>query len=475
MKRNSTLYIVSIFFILFIGVLLIRSHTFTDNSSVSKNRKIELAKTVEAANSQCMDDADSSKSPDGGTYSGNTGYYNQNEGFCYNVGATSAVAYNCTNPATNTFSQSDCHNGNRCNLNGKTAVCDGSTPIPFITSQIGSGTCTVPGTQIQIKQGFSRCKNNVIYQCQQGGTPPKEVPCKDDVNTKRSCTDSAGDMPPTFACTEGPVDSQGSTAALTATPAPGYWIPQPGYNCGRTVGDPEADDLSTSCCNSAIASWGDLPVDSVDLGPFDDIPLMDKLKAFVLQGLSSSFNSLPLPIDLFNFADKSPFSVKNIKKALNSVPVCLPGGIQSTASRKDPTCKCIVDPDSGKIDLSSLSSLCNAIKNNGEKAQCVSCVGGQHNVFGGGIWTGLGCINVSENGFINSAVNIGISLGGGFSLMCIIYAAFLLQTSGGSPEAIKKARDLMTSCITGLLLMIFAVFILRLIGYDILKLPGFGN
>ena len=74
MKRNSTLYIASIFFILFIGVLLIRSHTFTDNSSVSKNRKIELAKTVEAANSQCMDDADSSKSPDGGTYSGNTGY-----------------------------------------------------------------------------------------------------------------------------------------------------------------------------------------------------------------------------------------------------------------------------------------------------------------------------------------------------------------------------------------------------------------
>ena len=40
-------------------------------------------------------------------------------------------------------------------------------------------------------------------------------------------------------------------------------------------------------------------------------------------------------------------------------------------------------------------------------------------------------------------------------------------------EKIKKAQDLLTSCIMGLMLIIFAVFILRLVGVNILRIPGF--
>ena len=66
---------------------------------------------------------------------------------------------------------------------------------------------------------------------------------------------------------------------------------------------------------------------------------------------------------------------------------------------------------------------------------------------------------------------IGVGLAGGFSLLCIIYAAFMMQSSEGNPEKLKKAQEMITSCIMGLMLIIFSVFILRLIGVNLLKIP----
>ena len=88
-----------------------------------------------------------------------------------------------------------------------------------------------------------------------------------------------------------------------------------------------------------------------------------------------------------------------------------------------------------------------------------------------GFWTGIGCIPLSLGGFTEYIFTLGIGLGGIIALLCIIYSAFQMQASRGNPEKIKKAQELLTSCIMGLMLIIFSVFILRLISVDILRIP----
>ena len=100
--------------------------------------------------------------------------------------------------------------------------------------------------------------------------------------------------------------------------------------------------------------------------------------------------------------------------------------------------------------------------------QCLSCVNS------GGYYSGLGCTPLTLPALISQYVlGIGIGLAGGISLLCIMYSAFRMQTSQGNAEAIKKAQETLTSCITGLILIIFSVLILKLIAQDILRIPGF--
>jgi hypothetical protein len=46
------------------------------------------------------------------------------------------------------------------------------------------------------------------------------------------------------------------------------------------------------------------------------------------------------------------------------------------------------------------------------------------------------------------------------------------MTSGGDPRKAKAAKELLTSAIAGLLMIIFSVYILDLIGIRILNIPG---
>lgn len=104
-----------------------------------------------------------------------------------------------------------------------------------------------------------------------------------------------------------------------------------------------------------------------------------------------------------------------------------------------------------------------------ELKSCLSCANTN------GMWTGMGCLPLDLNTLITSFVlTSGIGIGGGFALLCIIYAAFMMQSSEGNPEKLKKAQEMMTSCIMGLMLIIFSVFILKIIGVNILRIPGFG-
>lgn len=118
----------------------------------------------------------------------------------------------------------------------------------------------------------------------------------------------------------------------------------------------------------------------------------------------------------------------------------------------------------------SFEQMCLNIKNPNEKAKCISCVGSASCY-----WSGIGSVYTDLPSFINKNLfGIFLSFAGVLTLLCIIYSAFILQTSSGNPERIKKARQNLTSCISGLLVIIFSIFILRIIGGDIIKIPGIG-
>lgn len=93
-----------------------------------------------------------------------------------------------------------------------------------------------------------------------------------------------------------------------------------------------------------------------------------------------------------------------------------------------------------------------------------------------GIQTAIGCITVLETPeiFVGELLKWAIGIGGGIAFLLILYAGFMIMTSQGNPERLKAGQELMTSAISGLVLLIFSVFILNFIGVDILKLGNFG-
>lgn len=150
---------------------------------------------------------------------------------------------------------------------------------------------------------------------------------------------------------------------------------------------------------------------------------------------------------------------------------CVPGSQMSVSNRDDPDCICILKETP---TISSLIDLCKNIKKDKEKQDCLDCLTSNNPVKKPGIWTAIGCVYPNTSDFIQqNLLGIGVSIGGITALLCIIYSAFMMQISQGNPEKIKKAQELLTSCITGLILIIFSIFILRLIGVSILGIPGF--
>jgi len=103
------------------------------------------------------------------------------------------------------------------------------------------------------------------------------------------------------------------------------------------------------------------------------------------------------------------------------------------------------------------------------KQPCNKCQSdGQHT------WTAIGCIpNKFEDVIKDYVLVVGISIAGGTSFLYFLYGAFLILTSAGNAEKIEEAKQIIISALSGLLLIIFSIFLLRVIGVDILKIPGF--
>ena len=106
----------------------------------------------------------------------------------------------------------------------------------------------------------------------------------------------------------------------------------------------------------------------------------------------------------------------------------------------------------------------------GAAAQDVTCNNNQ------GVDTAIGCLNVLSNpeDFLGQLLGWGVGVGSGVAFILIVYAGFMIMTSAGNPERLKAGQELLTSAISGLILLIFSVFALRFIGIDILGLDIFG-
>ncbi len=89
--------------------------------------------------------------------------------------------------------------------------------------------------------------------------------------------------------------------------------------------------------------------------------------------------------------------------------------------------------------------------------------------------TGLGPIGTDPQSLIKSVFGLILSISGGIALILIIISGYKILASQGNPETLKGAREQLTAAIVGLLFIIFALVILQIIGYDILRIPGFGS
>lgn len=93
-----------------------------------------------------------------------------------------------------------------------------------------------------------------------------------------------------------------------------------------------------------------------------------------------------------------------------------------------------------------------------------------------GIETAIGCISVldSPDVFLGAILKWAVGIGGGLAFILIVYAGFMIMSATGSPDRLKAGQELLTSALSGLILLVFSIFILKFIGVDILGLGAFG-
>ncbi|MFH0863762.1 MAG: hypothetical protein V1858_01585 [Candidatus Gottesmanbacteria bacterium] len=89
-------------------------------------------------------------------------------------------------------------------------------------------------------------------------------------------------------------------------------------------------------------------------------------------------------------------------------------------------------------------------------------------------YTALGCLPTDPSAFIGWFLTAAIGIAGGIAFLLIIYGGFKVLTSAGNPENLNEGKDIIIAAIAGVLMIVFSVLLLKIIGTDILKIPGFG-
>jgi len=159
------------------------------------------------------------------------------------------------------------------------------------------------------------------------------------------------------------------------------------------------------------------------------------------------------------------------------------GNCQSTFVVRGKACDpslCSETPPSNQGDFNGKIEsfkLCSQVSSPKARAECESCAGitKENPNESAGVWTAIGCIKREPTSIVQSLVKLGLGIGGGVSLIMTLAGGFLITTSQGDPKRAEQAKEMITSAIVGLLIIIFSVTILQFIGFDILRIPGFGT
>src|SRR3989344_2523663 len=87
--------------------------------------------------------------------------------------------------------------------------------------------------------------------------------------------------------------------------------------------------------------------------------------------------------------------------------------------------------------------------------------------------TAIGCIPINTStDFAAWILGWFIGIAGGIAFLLMLWGGFQIMTAGGNPDQVKTGQEQLTAAISGLLLIIFAIFLLKLIGVSIFQIPG---
>ncbi len=154
--------------------------------------------------------------------------------------------------------------------------------------------------------------------------------------------------------------------------------------------------------------------------------------------------------------------VKDVTCVDSAVASCAPGGVKGPCVRE-----VFFDPNAGgPQDLSTLALPRAANQFTTYEGGCDTAAGPQT-----GIQTAIGCVPVGNVTLMTAfALRWALGIASGVGFLMIILAGYRYMTSKGDPNQVKSAKDLATAAVYGLLMIIFSIFILRIIGVNILGL-----
>ncbi len=89
--------------------------------------------------------------------------------------------------------------------------------------------------------------------------------------------------------------------------------------------------------------------------------------------------------------------------------------------------------------------------------------------------TDLGEISCSPTGFASGLYGIGLSFIGVVALLFIVYGGFLILTSQGSEEQLRRGRSYITYSIIGVVVAVAGYALYQIVAIDVLKIPGFSR